>query len=123
MSLTQIIDRFYSNYCIIERRAVSTDSLGDVLETWNVIAENVPITIQALKITERAKLQEGKTFTADFKAYIPTGIIEPKKNDRIIMEHDEYEIIAFEKYEAARSDISIGHHYKIFLRIYDAQHS
>ncbi len=119
MSIQGIIDRFFNTTVDVQRRTISRTSTGDVSETWANIATGVKATIQALSITELNTLNQGKEFNATQKAYMPLDIVTIKNGDRLIDTETgrTHDVIGVQEHRAARVDIAIGHHYKIFLEI------
>ena len=115
MSLREIPARYYDKRITVQRRSISTDSIGATVETWNDIATNVPACIQPLSVSEIAALEQGDQYNASFRAFIPNNIVTVKNNDKIIWGVYEYGIEGVEKYKASRRDIGTGHHYQLYL--------
>lgn len=122
MSIQAIISRFFSSTASIQRRTTSLTSTGDVSETWLDIATNVMWTVQPLSIGELSSinyLNQGEEYTTSHKGYLPDNVVVVKSGDRITdtVTGIVYEIINVQHFEASRSDIALGHHYKLFLQI------
>jgi len=118
MSITGIINRFFDTTVNVQRRTTARTSTGDLSETWNTIAANVRATIQPLSISEESALNQGKEFVASFKAYMPDDVVVIKNGDRIvdIQSTKTHEVVSVQNHHAARSDIVLGHHYKLYLQ-------
>jgi hypothetical protein len=119
MSLQGIINRFFSSTGSIERRSTGTTSTGDLTETWSALASNVPFTIQPLSISELNALNQGTEFNASHKGYMPDSIVTPKNGDRLVDSETgkTHDIVGVQHHQAARIDIALGHHYKLYLQI------
>ena len=119
MSITGIINRFFDTTVNVQRRTTSRTSTGDLSETWNTIATSVKATIQPLNILEESALNQGKEFVASHKAYMPDDAVVIKNGDRIVDTQTSkiHEVIGVQHYQAARSDLVLGHHYKLYLQI------
>lgn len=119
MSIQAIIDRFFNTTVNVQRRVTSLTSTGGLSEVWSNIATSVKATIQALSVAELNTLNQGKEFLATHKAYMPDNVVIIKNGDRIIdiETGKSHEVIGVQNHRAARSDIALGHHYKLFLQI------
>lgn len=117
MSIRKIPSQFYNRTVTIQRRSLATDSIGDVSETWSDLATDVPATIQPIRVTELSVLQQGKQFRGDYRMFMPTNIVEIKNNDKIVDDTTEYLVVGVERHQAARKNITVGHHYTIYLEI------
>jgi len=119
MSITEIASRYFSSTCSVQRRSTSTTSTGDLTETWNDLGTNIPVDIQTISVAEQASLNQGAEYIATHKAYMPDNIITPKNGDQLtdLETSRVFEIVSVQHYQASRSDITIGHHYKLLLNI------
>ena len=119
MSLTSIIDRFYSTTVNVQRRTVSTTSTGDLAETWNTIASSVKAAIRPLEGKEINYLSEGKEYKATHKAYLPSDVVTIKNGDRLVdtETNEVHDIVTTQLFKASRVDVITGHHYKLYLQI------
>jgi head-tail adaptor len=123
MSLTAIPARFYDKRVVVKRRTISTDSIGAVVETWNNIATNVPASIQPIRVKELSQLEQGKQFRADFKAFLPVNVVTVKNNDIMTEGINIYNVVGVEKHKASRREVTVSHHYLIYLEIINAAKS
>lgn len=119
MSINGIITRFFNTTVSIQRRATSLTSTGSLSETWANIATNVNATIQPLSVSELNILSQGKEYNASHKAYLPDDVVTIKNGDRLVDSETgkTHNIIGVQLHQAARSDVSAGHHYKLYLEI------
>ena len=119
MSIEGIISRFYDTTVNVQRRATTLTSTGDLSEAWSNIATDVAATIQPLSVSELGNLNQGKEYVVTHKAYMPDNVVTIKNGDRIIDSETSktHEVVGVQNHKAARIDVSVGHHYKIFLQI------
>ena len=119
MSIDSIESRFFNSTATIKRRMIALTSTGDVSETWNDLAVNIPITIQPVSVNEMSTLNQGKEYKIIAKAYLATDIVTVKNGDRILdgETNKTYEVVGEEMYQAARNDIGQNHHRKLYLQI------
>ncbi len=119
MPITNILNKFFSSTCLIERRSTSTTSTGDLSETWATLGTNIAVEIQPLSISEQTALSQGSEYIATHKAYIPDDIITPKNGDRLtdLETNKVHDIVSVQHFKASRNDITTGHHYKLLLNI------
>lgn len=119
MSISNIESRLFNSTASVQRRVTALTSTGDLSETWNNLAINVPITIQSVSVSEMDTLNQGKEYKIIAKAYMATDIVTVKNGDRIIDNETNktYEIVGEEIHQAARNDIGANHHRKLYLQI------
>jgi len=119
MGLTGIISKFFNTETTVKRRSLVSDDIGGLTETWNTITTDLPATIQAMTTKEINDLSQGKEFFATFKMYCPNNVAVIKNGDKILDEETSkvFNVVGVEDRKAARSDISAGHHYKLYLNI------
>lgn len=77
------------------------------------------MTIQPLSVSEFNALNQGSEFRATHKCYMPDNIVTPKNGDRLVDSETlkTHDIVGVQHHQAARVDIALGHHYKLFLDI------
>jgi len=119
MSLEGIISRYFNTTVTVQRRANTLTSTGSFTAVWNTIASALPASVQSMSVTELDALSQGKEYTATNKAYTPLNVVTIKNGDRIIDDETglTHEVVGVLTFKASRSDIAIGHHYKLLLEI------
>ena len=129
MSRTGIDSRFFNTLGTLERRTNTTDSIGDFTEVWNIIGDDIPSTIQPVKVKENRQLVQGKEYTIDKYGYIPIDSpqlpVVPLPGDRYTDKEtsEVFDIVGVQPYRPARKTITIGHHYRLLLQIARANKS
>lgn len=125
MSITQIESKYFSTLSDIQASTDTTDTVGDFARVWNTVSADVPASVQPVRMTEAKILIQGKEYTLDMKAYIPSRIEPaPLPGQRFIDKETGlvYGIVSVLKFQASRVDIAIGHHYKLLLQITRSEH-
>jgi len=120
MSFTFIHSGLLDTTFTLRRRNTSTDSIGDVSETWNNLETGIRGTVQPVNVKELAQLPQGKEYVSYYKAYIPEiNTTVPFNGDEAVDETTsiEYEVVGVQRFRASRAGISSGHHYKLFVKI------
>lgn len=123
MSLTQISSHLLTNTINIQERTNTRDSVGDYSEVWNDIASGVKAAIMPVtrKEIEHRELSQGREFTATHKCFFNVNDISATIKDGQRIYNTEngkyYDVVTVQKWEVYNTNITSGHHYKLYLEI------
>jgi len=125
MSITGIPTNFFNTTVTIKRRSVSTDAIGAIVATWADVA-SVAGFIEPLKTFEKKKMMaQGTEFTAEFRLFCGVDTVI-RDGDRIVDTGDgnkTYNVVGVDKFKTARSTITTGHHYEVYLEVPKETHT